>query len=70
MQEILNKYLIAIVGNTLQVFVHLNNCNRLSEQSDVVEGLFVLLGNVSKKTSCQINSAENLDYTTLFQCGK
>lgn len=64
----LHQFLYEIVGNTLQLCAHLSNSNQLSEKSDVLEGFFCLLAQLSKKNS-QLIFTSGLDCTALFECG-
>ncbi|KAF2883130.1 hypothetical protein ILUMI_23047 [Ignelater luminosus] len=63
----LHQFLYEIVGNTLQLCAHLSNSNQLSEKSDVLEGFFCLLAQLSKKNS-QLIFISGLDCTALFEC--
>lgn len=57
-----------IVNTTLTMCAQLNNCNQLSEKSDVIEGFFLMLAQIYKKVPILMSSSD-LDMAALFQCG-
>lgn len=58
-----------IVNSTLQMCAHLSTTNSLQEQSDVIEGFFSLLSQVSKKAPYFVLNS-SIDTAALFQCGE
>lgn len=65
----LYQLLHGIVETTLQMGVQLNGSNQLAEKSDVFEGFFNVLSQISKRSS-QFIFASGVDCNSLFQCGK
>lgn len=47
----------------------LNTNNQLAEKTDVLDGFFTLLAQLSKKVP-QLIFSSNIDTAALFQCGK
>lgn len=58
-----------IVSTTLQMCAQLNSNSQLSEKSDVLEGFFCMLVQISKKVPHLIFN-NSIDTAALFQCGK